>query len=99
MTMQIDFDTKNNTWIVTNTYTRDQVTADQLIVDFEFLRKNGGRGTVLVAHGVPQEQMSKLPHAHRYFGIQATPRLSSPGRHTRRYRCLPGGKIEPFAQP
>ena len=78
--------------------TRHFVLADELVADLEFVRPGFGRGTVLLAHGVNQDILSKVHQSlWKTFGIAVTPRYgAAPARGSRRYRCTPGGTIEPF---
>lgn len=78
--------------------TQHYVTADELVVDLDFVRNRYGRGTVVFAHGVEERQLSKVPRTSwKTFGIAVIPRYGAlPVRGARRYRCTPGGTIEPF---
>ena len=89
---------ENGVWIVEDIESGLEITAEQVIADFEFVREGYGRGIVRVVHGVPLEQVDRIPPSiHRDMGITApATRLGAPPKGVRRYRCLPGGQIEPF---
>lgn len=89
---------ENGVWLIEDIESGLEITAEQVIADFEFVRKGYGRGIVQVVHGVPLEQVDRVPaYIHRDMGItNPATRLGAPPKGTRRFRCLPGGEIEPF---
>lgn len=89
---------ENGVWLIEDIASGLEITAEQVIADFEFVQKGCGRGTVLAVHGVPGKDLDRLPNSiHRAMGVNAPfTRLGVPPKGVRRYRCLPGGEIEPF---
>lgn len=96
--MSVSVEFINGQWKVTSLTTGRFIVADELVADLEFVRGQFGRGTVLLAHGVTEEVLSVTPRSEwRTFGIAAVPRYGiPPAQGARRYRCTPGGTIEPF---